>query len=134
MNQDVVNKSVLLILVVAISALFFSMIHQFLMAIFLAGLFSALARPVYRRLNILYNGVTQGWYPSLIFLGIGMVIPFIIATSCIVIASGHLFHGKPYEGVLENVNGQVASLVECGRLRRVLALVEARSETSLRGS
>jgi len=56
MNQDVVNKSVLLILVVAISALFFSMIHQFLMAIFLAGLFSALARPVYVRLRDQFNG------------------------------------------------------------------------------
>jgi hypothetical protein len=33
-------------MVIAISALFFSMIHQFIMAIFLAGLFSAMARPV----------------------------------------------------------------------------------------
>ena len=43
-------------MVIAISALFFSMIHQFLMAIFLAGLFSALARPVYRRLKVMFNG------------------------------------------------------------------------------
>ena len=56
MNQDHVNKSVLVLMVIAISALFVSMIHQFLMAIFLAGLFSALARPVYRRLNILFKG------------------------------------------------------------------------------
>ncbi|MDJ0779965.1 MAG: AI-2E family transporter [Gammaproteobacteria bacterium] len=56
MNQDRVNKIVLVIIVVAISALFLSMIHQFLMAIFLAGLFSALARPVYRRLRILFRG------------------------------------------------------------------------------
>ena len=56
MNQDAVNKSVLVLMVIAISALFFSMIHQFLMAIFLAGLFSALARPVYRRLKIKFNG------------------------------------------------------------------------------
>lgn len=56
MNQDHVNKSVLALMVIAISALFLSMIHQFLMAIFLAGLFSALARPVYRRLNILFGG------------------------------------------------------------------------------
>ena len=38
-------------------------------------------------------------------LATGMVIPFILATSCIVIASGYLFHGKPYEGVLEEENG-----------------------------
>jgi hypothetical protein len=40
-------------------------------------------------------------------LSIGMVIPFILATSCIVIASGHLFHGKPFEGVLIEKQGQV---------------------------
>jgi len=56
MNQDAVNNSVLVLMVIAISALFFSMIHQFLMAIFLAGLFSALARPVYRRLKVSFNG------------------------------------------------------------------------------
>ncbi len=56
MNQDAINKSVLVLMVIAISALFFSMISQFLMAIFLAGLFSALARPVYRRLKIMFNG------------------------------------------------------------------------------
>lgn len=56
MNQDAVNKTVLALMVIAISALFFSMIHQFLMAIFLAGLFSALARPVYRRLKVIFKG------------------------------------------------------------------------------
>ena len=56
MNQDSVNKSVLVLMVIAISALFFSMIYPFLMAIFLAGLFSAMARPVYRRLKIMFKG------------------------------------------------------------------------------
>jgi len=56
MNQDNVNKSVLVLMVIAISALFLSMIHPFLMAIFLAGLFSAMSRPVYRRLNIMFKG------------------------------------------------------------------------------
>ena len=56
MNQDTINKSILVVMVIAISALFFSMIHQFLMAIFLAGLFSALARPVYRRLRVMFRG------------------------------------------------------------------------------
>ncbi|MCP4469971.1 MAG: AI-2E family transporter [Gammaproteobacteria bacterium] len=56
MNQGNVSKSVLVLMVIGISALFFSMIQQFLMSIFLAGLFSALARPVYRRLNILFKG------------------------------------------------------------------------------
>ncbi len=56
MHQDTINKSVMLLMLAVISALFLSMISQFLMAIFLAGLFSALARPVYRRLNVIYNG------------------------------------------------------------------------------
>ncbi len=56
MNQDHVNKSVLVLMVIAISALFLSMIQPFLMAIFLAGLFSAMTRPVYRRLNIIFKG------------------------------------------------------------------------------
>jgi predicted PurR-regulated permease PerM len=56
MNQETVNKVVLLILLVGISALFLSMIQPFLMAIFLAGLFSALANPVFRRLNIVFKG------------------------------------------------------------------------------
>ena len=56
MNQDIVNKSVLVLMVIAISTLFLSMINQFIMAIFLAGLFSALARPVYRHLKIWFGG------------------------------------------------------------------------------
>jgi predicted PurR-regulated permease PerM len=46
-----VNKLVLLILVAAISALFLTMIHQFLMAIFMAGLFSAMVSPVHQWLT-----------------------------------------------------------------------------------
>lgn len=56
MSQDRVNRTVLLVMVIAISALFLSMIKQFLMPIFLAGLFSALARPVFRRMNTAFNG------------------------------------------------------------------------------
>ncbi len=56
MDQSKVHKTMLLLLVFAISALFLSMIQPFLMAIFLASLFSALARPVFRRLNILFKG------------------------------------------------------------------------------
>lgn len=48
MKQALVNKATLLFLVILISALFLSMIHQFLMAIFMAGLFSALVMPAHR--------------------------------------------------------------------------------------
>jgi len=54
MNRDSLNKSVLLLLAFFISAVFLSMIRSFLMAIFLAGIFSALARPLYKRF--------EGWY------------------------------------------------------------------------
>ena len=48
MTRDHLNKSVLLLLLFFISALFLSMIRYFLMAIFLAGIFSALTHPLYR--------------------------------------------------------------------------------------
>ncbi|WP_446009575.1 AI-2E family transporter [Candidatus Electrothrix sp.] len=46
-----VNKIILLIMVTAISALFLTMIRQFLMAIFMAGLFSAMTIPTHRWLT-----------------------------------------------------------------------------------
>ncbi|MBI9082194.1 MAG: AI-2E family transporter [Desulfobacterales bacterium] len=49
MDRNFVGKMVLLLVVFFISVLFFSMIRTFLMAIFLAGLFSALAHPLYLR-------------------------------------------------------------------------------------
>ena len=49
MNRDVINKSVLLLVVLFISAIFLSMIRQFLMTILFAGIFSSLAHPIYGR-------------------------------------------------------------------------------------
>jgi predicted PurR-regulated permease PerM len=51
MNKESINKWVLLLLVFFISALFLSMIRQFLMAIFMAGIFSALSYPLYRHIR-----------------------------------------------------------------------------------
>ena len=56
MDPRAVNKSVLLLLVIFISAIFLSMIRSFLMAIFLAGIFSALARPLFKRFERWYGG------------------------------------------------------------------------------
>jgi len=56
MNREAINKWVLLLLVFFISALFLSMIRQFLMAIFLAGIFSALSFPLYLRLVKWFRG------------------------------------------------------------------------------
>ncbi|MDJ0784527.1 MAG: AI-2E family transporter [Desulfosarcinaceae bacterium] len=56
MQRETVNKSVLLLVVLFISAIFLSMIRSFLMAIFLAGLFAAMVHPIYARLEHLFKG------------------------------------------------------------------------------
>ena len=56
MKRESVNKLVLLLLVLIISAVFLIMIHQFLMPIFMAGLISALVSPAHRWLTKKLNG------------------------------------------------------------------------------
>jgi predicted PurR-regulated permease PerM len=56
MTQTNLNKLVLLALVAAITLLFLGMIAQFLMAIFMAGLFAALTHPVFRWLTQRFGG------------------------------------------------------------------------------
>ena len=56
MNKDAINKWTLLLLVVFISAMFLAMIRPFLMAIFMAGIFSALSYPLYRRIRRWFGG------------------------------------------------------------------------------
>lgn len=55
-NKDLVSKTTLLGLVLVISSLFLLMIEQFLMAIFMAGLFSAMVGPLHRRLTAKLRG------------------------------------------------------------------------------
>jgi predicted PurR-regulated permease PerM len=54
MNRPVLNIVVLLLVILLISAIFLSMIRHFLMVILLAGIFSAMAQPIYRRF--------EGWF------------------------------------------------------------------------
>jgi predicted PurR-regulated permease PerM len=51
-----ISKTFLVLLVVLISALFLAMIKGFLMAVVLAGIFSSLAQPLFRRLCRLFKG------------------------------------------------------------------------------
>ncbi len=51
MKRELVHKTTLLSLVFIISALFLTMIHQFLMTIFMAGLFSAIISPAHSWLS-----------------------------------------------------------------------------------
>ncbi|MGD2053601.1 MAG: AI-2E family transporter [Gammaproteobacteria bacterium] len=85
MSQDAVNKSVLALMVIAISVLFLSMIHQFLMAIFLAGLFSALARPVYRRLKVAFKGHRHmASVTTLLLMIVVVLIPMLLLIGIVV--------------------------------------------------
>lgn len=78
MSQDTINKTALLLMVIGISALFLSMIQQFLMAIFLAGLFSALARPVFRRLRVLYGSKHLASATTLLLMVVVVMIPLML--------------------------------------------------------
>ena len=85
MNQVAVNRSVLVIMLIAISALFFSMIHQFLMAIFLAGLFSAMARPIYCRLVAMFNGHRHlASVATLLLMIVVVLIPLLLLVGIVV--------------------------------------------------
>ncbi len=56
MKNETVSKFSLILLLIAISALFLSMIYDFLMALFLAALFSALVHPMYKRFERWFGG------------------------------------------------------------------------------
>jgi predicted PurR-regulated permease PerM len=56
MESKQLRRTVLIISVVVITVIFFMMIRGFLMAILMAGIFSALANPLYRRFERWYRG------------------------------------------------------------------------------
>ncbi|MGB0867878.1 MAG: AI-2E family transporter, partial [Granulosicoccaceae bacterium] len=56
MEQKTVNRIVVIVVAFAISALFLAMVSNFLVAIFLAGLFSALFNPLYQRVRASVGG------------------------------------------------------------------------------
>ena len=56
MHMDKINKYTLLTLTFIISSIFLAMINQFLMAIFMAGLFTAILAPLHRRLTVRLGG------------------------------------------------------------------------------
>lgn len=80
------NSVILLIMVVLISALFLIMIRQFLMATFMAGLFSAMSAPLHRQLtkhlqgreNIASAAVVAGVF-CLILVPLGFLIGLVVS-------------------------------------------------------
>ena len=86
MKQQLVNKATLLALVFLISAVFLTMIHQFLMAIFMAGLFSAIVAPAHRLLTRKLGGrenlasiLTVLGIVLLVLIPFGLIITLIVA-------------------------------------------------------
>lgn len=66
MQRSGIQTLVLLLLVLVISAVFVTMIRSFLMALLLAGIFSALAQPIHRKLTQWFGG--RGGLASLAIL------------------------------------------------------------------
>jgi predicted PurR-regulated permease PerM len=56
MKKETLSRITLLALIVIISGVFLTMIHQFLMAIFMAALFSAIVKPLHIKLTARLNG------------------------------------------------------------------------------
>lgn len=56
MRKETLSRITLLALIVIISGVFLTMIHQFLMAIFMAALFSAIVKPLHIKLTAKLNG------------------------------------------------------------------------------
>jgi len=73
MKRELVNKSVLLALVVLISALFLDMIHQFLMPMFMAGIFAAILSPAHRWLTGKIGG-RENLASILVIVGIVLLV------------------------------------------------------------
>ncbi|MEJ2543788.1 MAG: AI-2E family transporter, partial [Calditrichaceae bacterium] len=56
MNRVTLNQVILILVVLLISALFVSMIQQFLMVILISGIFAAMLQPIYQRFNRWFKG------------------------------------------------------------------------------
>jgi predicted PurR-regulated permease PerM len=73
MRQESFNKAFVLLLLLFISAIFLAMIWQFLMTLIMAGIFSALFHPLYRRLRRGFGGRSSlamgGHYTEAVVLG-----------------------------------------------------------------
>ena len=62
-------------------------------------------------------------------LSTGMVIPYVLAVSCVVIASAYMFHGQPYDGLLEEKDGQVVLVESSAGINDFNKLIDRRKNT-----
>jgi predicted PurR-regulated permease PerM len=76
MQRTNINKTVVLLFALLATAVFLSMIRQFLMAILLAGIFSSLSNPLYRRLERWFGGRRAiASLATLLLLVAGVLLP-----------------------------------------------------------
>jgi len=76
MKTETLNKIVLSLLALFISAIFLAMIKPFLMAIFLAAIFSAITAPLYRRFERCLGGRrVLASITTLVLIGAGILLP-----------------------------------------------------------
>jgi len=66
-------------------------------------------------------------------LSTGMVIPYVLAVSCVVIASAYMFHGQPYDGLLEEKDGQVVLVESSAGINDFNKLIDRR-KNAIEGS
>ena len=62
-------------------------------------------------------------------LSTGMVIPYVLAVSCVVISSAYMFHGQPYDGLLEEKDGQMVLVESSAGINDFNKLIDRRKNT-----
>ena len=62
-------------------------------------------------------------------LSTGMVIPYVLAVSCVVIASAYMFHGQPFDGLLEEKDGRVVLVESSAGINDFNKLIDRRKNT-----
>jgi predicted PurR-regulated permease PerM len=76
MTNASVNRTILAVMAIGISTLFLAMIRHFLLMILLAGIFSGLAHPLYRKLTLAFKGRrTPASFITLLLMVILVLVP-----------------------------------------------------------
>ncbi len=79
MQKTILNNIILLVFVLVISAIFLSMVYDFLMVILLAAIFSGLAMPLYRWFETLFRG-RKSLSAAMTLLTIAVILIFPLLT------------------------------------------------------
>ena len=79
MQKTILNNIILLVFVLVISAIFVSMVYNFLMVILIAAIFSGLAMPLYRWFEVLFRG-RKSLSSAMTILSIAFILIFPLLT------------------------------------------------------